>query len=428
MILTLCLCFTALLLLGMPISVMLMVTTALGLALFTNTPLTILVQQLFNALDNSVLMSIPFFMLAGAIMTEGAMARRLIAVMQLLVGRFRGGSALAAVVACLFFAAISGSSPATVAAIGSIMFPALLKAGYPKDFTLGLITSAGSLGIVIPPSIPMILYCMVMNVSVAKLFMAGFVPGFIIAGVFMTYTWVLARKRNWRSNRRYTAAETRTILTEGIWGLLLPVIVLGGIYAGMFTPTEAAAVSVLYALAVETLIHREITWARLYRVCRDSAILSSCLLFILACAMTFVWLLTAEQIPVAVADWMIGLVDSWWMFLLLVALLFLLMGMVMDDVSAMLILAPIFTETLARYDIDLVHFGIVMVLLIEYGFLTPPFGLNLFVTMGITGESLTIVGRAVGPFLFWLLLCVLLITFVPQISLFLPNLLLPALR
>ncbi len=428
MILTLCLCFGGLLLLGMPISVMLVVTTALVLMLFTHTPLTILVQQLFNALDNFLLISIPFFMLAGGIMTEGAMARRLIAVMELLVGRFRGGSAMAAVVACLFFAAISGSSPATVAAIGSIMFPALLKSGYPKNFTLGLITSAGSLGIVIPPSIPMILYCMVMNVSVAKLFMAGFVPGLLIGGVFLAYTYAMARKNGWRASRRYTSAEARAIIKKGAWGLILPVIVLGGIYAGVFTPTEAAAVSVVYALFVETVIYREITWIKLYKVCRDSAILSSCLLFILACAMTFVWLLTAEQIPVMVADWIIGLVDSWWMFLLLVTLLFLLMGAVMDDVSAMLILAPIFAEALGRYNIDLIHFGIVMVLMIEYGFLTPPFGLNLFVTMGITGESLTRVGRAVGPFLFWLLLCVLAIAFIPQISLFLPNLLLPGPR
>lgn len=429
MILALCLSFTLLLFLGMPIAVMLAATTALALALYTNTPLTILVQQLFNALDNFVLLSVPFFMLAGGIMSEGALAGRLVAVINLVMGRHRGGLALAAVLACLFFAAISGSSPATVVAIGGVMLPALIKAGYPKNFSLGLITSAGSLGIVIPPSIPMILYCLVMNVSVAKLFMAGFLPGFLIGGTFMAYAWLLARKKGWRTEAAApTRQEAARVLKEGVWALMLPVLVLGGIYAGIFTPTEAAAVSVVYALGVEMLVYRELTWTRLMKVCRDSAMLSACLLFILACSMAFVWLLTAERIPMAVADWIVGNVHSGFMFLAMVTLLFLLLGMVMDDVSAMLILAPIFGETLQRYGIDLVHFGIVMVLLIEYGFLTPPFGLNLFVTMGLTGESLTTVSRAVAPFLLLLLACVLLVIFIPEISLFLPKTLLPHIK
>jgi C4-dicarboxylate transporter DctM subunit len=283
----------ALLLLGMPISVLLAAVTALVLLIYTHTPLTILVQQLFNALDNSVLLAIPFFILAGGIMTEGALARRLIDVMNLAVGRFRGGAAMATVTACVFFAALSGSSPATVVAIGSIMYPALVKAGYDDKFTTGLITSAGSLGIVIPPSIPMILYCLVMNVSVAKLFMAGILPGILIGGALLLYTYVLARRHNWRSEKTYSRAEARKVILEGLPGLFLPVIVLGGIYTGLFTPTEAAAVSVVYALGVEFLIHKELTFARLFRVCREAAVLSSCLLFILACAMTFVWLLTA---------------------------------------------------------------------------------------------------------------------------------------
>ena len=415
-------CFAALLLLGMPISVLLAATAALTLIFFTHTPLTILAQQLFNALDNSVLLAIPFFILAGGIMTEGAIARRLIEIMNLIVGRFRGGAAMASVVACVFFAALSGSSPATVVAIGSVMLPALVKSGYDEDFAIGLITSAGSLGIVIPPSIPMILYCLVMNVSVAELFMAGILPGIMIGAVFLGYTYVLARRHDWRTSRTYTGAEAWRILRDGVWGLLLPFIVLGGIYTGAFTPTEAAAVSVVYALVVEFLVCRELTFAKLLKVCRDSAVLSACLLFILACAMTFVWLLTAEQVPVKVADWVIGKVDSWWLFLLLVAVLFLLMGTVMDDVSAMIILSPLFLETLHRFKIDLIHYGIVMVLVIEFGFLTPPFGLNLFVSMGLTQKSLTFVARAVTPFLALLLVCVFLVTFIPEISLFLPKL------
>lgn len=428
MLLTLAACFLGLLILGMPISVLLALTTAVALLLFTNTPLTILAQQLFNALDNFVLLAIPFFILAGGLMTEGAIARRLIAVMNLMVGRFRGGAAMATVVACVFFAALSGSSPATVVAIGSIMYPALMKQGYSQKFATGLVTTAGSLGIVIPPSIPMILYCLVMNVSVAKLFMAGVVPGLLIGLALMIYTAFLSRRYGWRSERGYQRGEALKVIKDGIWALLLPVIVLGGIYSGAFTPTEAAAVSVVYALLVEMLIYKELTLPKLFKVCRDSAMLSACLLFILACAMTFVWLLTAEQLPGLVADYIMSVVDSWWMFLILVTVFFLITGAVMDAVSAMIVLSPLFLETLSRYNIDLIHYGIFMVLMIEFGFLTPPFGLNLFVSMGMTGQSLTRVGSAVAPFLLVLLACIMLITFVPEICLFLPNLLLGHLR
>ncbi len=422
MIYAIVICFIGLLFLGMPISVMLAVVTAVALVFFKDISLTILVQQMFNALDNSVLQAIPFFILAGGIMTEGSLAKRLIDVMNLLVGRVRGGLAMATVVACVFFAALSGSSPATVVAIGSIMVPALLKAGYGKDFTTGLITSAGSLGIVIPPSIPMILYCLVMNTSVQRLFMAGIVPGLLIGGVLMAYTYVLAIKHDWRHKQAYTSREALMIILQGIPALLLPIIVLGGIYTGKFTPTEAAAVSVVYALAVEFLIYRELTWKKLIKVTRDSALLSSCLLFILACAMTFTWLLTAEQLPNQLADVIISYVDSWWLFLLLISIFFLITGAAMDAVSAMMVLSPLFAETLTRYGIDYIHYGIVMVLMIEFGFLTPPFGLNLFVSMGITNRPLTEVARATAPFLILLIVCVLAITFIPEISLFLPNL------
>jgi C4-dicarboxylate transporter DctM subunit len=424
MILTLALCFFGLLLLGMPIAVLLAVTTATVLLLYTSTPLTIVVQQLFNALDNYVLMAIPFFILAGGIMTKGAMARRLINIMNLMVGRFRGGAAIATVVACVFFAALSGSSPATVVAVGSIMFPALVKAGYGRSFATGLLTSAGSLGIVIPPSIPMILYCLVMGTSVAELFMAGIAPGLLIGGVLAGYTVILAKKHNWRTVEKQTRAEALKTLREGIWGLLLPLIVLGGIYTGAFTPTEAAAVSVIYALAVELLIYRELSLKGLLEVCTESGILSACLLFILACAMTFSWLLTSEQLPNQMADFIIGHVDSWWMFMIGVSLFFLVTGAAMDAVSAMLVLSPLFMETLNRFNIDYVHYGIVMVLMIEFGFLTPPFGLNLFVAMGISNKSLLGVAKATAPFLLLILTCILLVTFIPDISLFLPKLLL----
>ena len=329
---------------------------------------------------------------------------------------------MATVVACVFFAALSGSSPATVVAIGSIMFPALVKAGYSENFTTGLITSAGSLGIVIPPSIPMILYCLLMNVSVAELFMAGILPGLLIGSVLLGYTYVQARKHGWRQEKSYTREETFRVVREGLWGMVLPVIVLGGIYSGVFTPTEAAAVSVVYALGVEWFIFKELNLKKLFEVTLNSAVLSASLLFILACAMTFVWFLTAEQLPNLLADFIIAHVSSWWMFMILVTVFFLITGTAMDAVSAMMVLSPLFIETLNRFDIDYVHYGIVMVLMIEFGFLTPPFGLNLFVAMGITKKPLTSVAWSTAPFLVLLLLCVILLTFVPGISLFLPNL------
>ncbi|OQY16069.1 MAG: C4-dicarboxylate ABC transporter permease [Desulfobacterium sp. 4572_20] len=421
MIPTLIISFVILLLISVPISITLATVTAIALYFHASVPLLVIPQQLFNALDNFVMLAVPFFILAGAIMTEGSIARRLINVMNLFVGRIRGGGAVTSVIACMFFAALSGSSPATVVAIGSVMIPALKKSGYDENFSIGLLTSAGSLGIVIPPSIPMIFYCLVMNVSVAELFMAGILPGFLIGGLFIGYTMYMSRKHNWKDRRVYTFKEGLKIIKDGMWGLLLPVIVLGGIYTGIFTPTEAAAISVVYALFVEVVIHREMTFAKLKKALVESAVLSACLLFILSCAMTFIWLLTAEQIPMRVAEFTVGFAKNWWLFLLLVNILFLIMGSVMDDVSAMIILSPLFLETLRIFNIDLVHYGIVMVLVIEFGFLTPPFGLNLFVTMGITKKNLVEVSKAVLPFLVLLLIALFFISYIPAISLYLPT-------
>jgi C4-dicarboxylate transporter DctM subunit len=420
-ILTICILFAGFLLLGVPIAVILGLTTMISIMFFSSTPLHIITQQLFNALDKFVLLAIPFFILAGAIMTRGGIARKLIAFVNALVGWFPGGLAMAGILACIFFAAISGSSPATVVAIGSIMIPALIKAGYGERFSLGLITVSGSLGIVIPPSIPMILYCLVMNVSVAELFMAGIIPGLLIGLALMAYTYYIARKNNWRIETQASLSELVRTFREGIWALLLPFIVLGGIYTGVFTPTEAAAVSVIYALLVEMFIYKEFGWSDITEICQDAAVLSACLLFILSTAMTFIWLLTAEQIPHQLADIIIQNIHSPWMFLLTVNILFLILGCFMDDVSAMLILAPLFLETLNRYGIDLVHFGIVMVLNIQMGMLTPPFGLNLFVASGITKQPITKIAMGVLPFLFIMLICLMLVTYIPWISLALPQ-------
>jgi C4-dicarboxylate transporter, DctM subunit len=415
------LCFFTLLALSMPISLLLAATTAVYLVFIAHTPPTSLIQQLFNGLDNFVLLGVPFFILAGNIMAEGAISDRLVNVMKLFVGRFTGGLAMASVMACMFFAAISGSSPATVIAIGSIMMPALIKEGYGERFSIGLLTSSGSLGILIPPSIPMILYALVMNVSVAEIFMAGILPGIFIGCCLMGYSYYMSSKHAWRASVRYTLKEGLVIIKDAMWALFLPVLVLGGIYGGIFTPTEAAAVSVVYALFVELFIYKELKINKLFVICRDSAILSGCLLFILSCAMSFIWLLTVEQIPVKLAEAIIANIQSKWLFLLAINGVLLIIGGLMDIVTAIIVISPILVETLNRYNIDYIHYGIIMIINIECGFLTPPFGLNLFVSMAIMKRSLIEIGKAVLPFILLFIGCLLVITYVPKLSLILPE-------
>jgi C4-dicarboxylate transporter DctM subunit len=422
MITTIIASFTGLLMLGVPIAVMLIAVTGIAVSLHTSTPLRIIPEQLFNGLDSFVLLAVPFFILSGAIMAKGSIARRLVAFINSLVGWVPGGLAVAGVGACVFFAAISGSGMATIAAIGGIMLPALKKANYDRRFSIGLLTTAGSLGIVIPPSIPMILYCLVMNTSVAEMFLAGIMPGLLIGGVLAAYTLYMGAKNGWKVNQRPSIKEIVRTAREGVWAILLPVVVLGGIYGGIFTPTEAAAVSVIYAIFVEVFIHKDCKLFELPDICLDASVLSTVMLTLLSSALAFNWLLTSEQIPTKIAQFMLAHIHSPWMFLLVVNLMLLLLGCVMDSVSAVLVLAPLFLDTLVAYNIDLIHFGIVMILNMEFGMLTPPFGINLFVAMGISGERMETVSSSVMPFLLLLLACLTVITYVPAVSLFLPNL------
>jgi C4-dicarboxylate transporter, DctM subunit len=422
MITTIIVAFTGLMALGVPIAVMLIAVTAIAVSLHTSTPLRIIPEQLFNGLDSFVLLAVPFFILSGAIMARGSIAKRLVAFINSLVGWVPGGLAVAGVGACVFFAAISGSGMATIAAIGGIMLPALQKANYDKRFSIGLLTTAGSLGIVIPPSIPMILYCLVMNTSVAEMFLAGVLPGLMIGGLLAAFTLYKGYKHGWKVDKRPSLKEIVRTAREGTWAILLPVVVLGGIYGGVFTPTEAAAVSVIYAIFVEVFIHKDCKIKDLPDICLGASVLSTAMLILLASALTFNWLLTSQQIPLKIAQFTLAHIHSPWMFLLVVNIMLLGLGCVMDSVSAVLVLAPLFLNTLIAYNIDLVHFGIVMILNMEFGMLTPPFGLNLFVSMGISGERMETVSRSVVPFLLLLLACLAIITYVPDVSLLLPKL------
>ena len=415
--------FLVLLLLSTPISIVVLATTMGAVSLYMQVPLTALVQQLFRGLDNFLLLSIPFFILAGNIMAEGRIATYLVESMNACVGRFKGGLALAGILTCMFFAAISGSSPATVIAVGSIMIPALTRSGYDEKFIIGLITSAVTLVILIPPSIPMVLYSLVGNTSVSDMFLAGVVPGFVRVAVFGAFAVYMARRYDWSATSSYSLGETMRILGRASWGLAMPVIVLGGIYSGIFTPTEAAGVSVVYALMVETLVYRSLTWEKFRVILVKSAMLSSALLFIIACAMPFIWLLTREQLPAQAAQFIGEHISNKYVFLFLVNIFLLFIGCVMDIVTSILVLTPIFLPMLAHFDIDPVAWGIMMIVNVEIGFLTFPFGLNLFVAMGITGKHLTVIARAVLPFLALLFLCLLMVTYMPGLSTWLPSVL-----
>ena len=414
--------FIVILTTGTPIAIALGVTTLSFITLTTNIPLHVIVQQMYSSVDTTLLLGVLFFILAGNIMVSGKISEHLIRMAATLLGTVRGGLAISSVLACIFFAAISGSSPATVIAIGSIMMPALIREGYHKDFSIGLLTSAGSMGILIPPSIPMIIYAMVMSVSVTNQFLAGFVPGLFLGGFFIGYSFFISSRKGWRGRSRANWLEIKEAFKEGVWGLLLPVIVLGGIYSGIFTPTEASAVAVVAALAIELFIYRSITPAHLPKVIREAAISASTLLFIISAAGAMSWYMGIEEIPTRVAEWIGASIHQDWIFLLLVNIFLLFLGCFMDLVSALLILGPIFLPLLEKFHVDPIHFGIIMVINIEIGFLTPPFGINLFVSSGIMKEPLSVVTRGVLPFTLLLFSVLLIITYVPSISTFLPHL------
>ena len=410
-------------LMGVPIAIVIALTTLIFIHFTTNIPLIALPQQMFAGIDTTLLLAVYFFILAGHIMTVGSLSKRLIRLINAFLGATRGGLAISSVIGCIFFAAISGSSPATVIAIGGIMIPSMIKEGYGERFSLGLLTSAGSLGILIPPSIPMIIWALVMSVSVTDQFIAGIIPGLILGGGFILFVLVKSGREGWYGKEKVCLSEIKGALKEGIWGLTLPIVVLGGIYSGVFTPTEASAVAVVMALSIELFIHRDLSFKEIPKVVRDATILGATLVFIISGATTISWYLSFMQIPNNIAEFLGNVITQKWLFLLLINFFLLFLGCFVDLVSAMLILGPIFLPTLTKFGIDPLHFGIIMVVNIEIGFLTPPFGLNLFVSSGITKRPLSEVARSVVPFLFMMYGFLLLLTYVPFLSTWLVKLL-----
>jgi C4-dicarboxylate transporter DctM subunit len=408
---------------GVPLAVVIGLSALVCVGIFTQIPLQAIFQQLYQGSEYDLLQAVVFFIVAGSIMTRGSLASRLIRIGQTFVGAFCGGLAITTVLICMFFAAVSGSSAATVVAIGTIMIPALIKSGYGSRFSIGLLNSAGSLGIMIPPSIPMIMWAVVMDISVTKQFIAGFLPGLILGGALIVYAYLMSRKNNWRTTGRISWTEIKDSLRQGIWGIFMPFLVLGGIYTGLFTASEAAAVAFAYALFVELFIHRSIKFRDLMPIFKESILTASMLLFIIANASVLSYYFSVDQIPLRVADFLLQYIDSKFLFLLLVNLALLLMGCFMDIVSAMVVLGPVFLPLLFKFGIDPIHFGIIIILNIEVAFLTPPFGLNLFVASGITGKGIIEVARSAVPYLLLMYGVLFLVTYVPWISLALTHLL-----
>lgn len=384
---------------------------------------TYIVQQLVTSSDSFPLMAIPLFIFAGELMAAGGVSKRLLNVCNVFLGRFTGGLATVTVVLCMFFAAVSGSGPATVAAIGSMVIPTMLEKGYSKSFSLALVACAGSIGVIIPPSIPMVIYGVSTGVSVSTLFMAGFLPGILVGVSLIIVCYFISRKHGWKGEeKRYTAKEKLEAIWDAKWALINPIIILGGIYAGIFTPTEAAAIAAVYAFICGMFIHKELNLKQLYNTITNASLTTGTILIIVGCATAFTKILTIERIPDMITNGILGLSGSKTVVLLFVILLLLFVGCFMDTTPAMMVLAPILLPVAAAFGMDPVHFGIIMVVTLAVGFITPPLGVNLFVAARVGNTSLETVISGIVRFIIIMVIDVLLITFIPLISTLLPSL------
>ncbi len=414
--------FFLLLFLSVPVAVALGLSTFITAYFFEGSDLLIdLSSNLFQQLDKYALMAIPMFILAGNLLSKGGSAKRIIEFAKAFVGHLPGGLPIAAILASIVFAAVSGSSPATVAAIGSIMFGAITAAGYPKTYAIGTITTAGSLGILIPPSIVMIIYGVTADESIGKLFMAGIIPGILIGSMLMAVTYIGAKRLGFKKTKPASWKERWEKFKESFWALMTIVIIIGGIYGGIFTPTEAAAVSAVWALFVSIVIYKDIKIRDLGEVFFESAKTSGIILFIIANASVFAYFLTLENIPEMLTQFVLNMHLNKVMFLITVNIMLLVAGNFMEPSSIIMIMVPLLLPIAKTLGIDPIHFGVIITINMELGMLTPPVGLNLFVASGITGEPIKEVVKSVLPWFLVMLLGLILITYIPEISLWLPN-------
>src|SRR5664279_2188443 len=420
---TIFLLLIALMLTGIPVSIALGLTVLTFLFTLTTVPIEAVSMKLFTGIESFEIMAIPFFILAGNFLTHGGVARRMINFAVSLIGHWHGGLGLAGIVACAMFALVCGSSVATVAAIGAIVLPEMVRHGYPMRFGAGVITVAGSLGILMLPSIPKIVYAISTNTSIGALFVAGLLPGTLLTVMLCAVTWYLAKKRKYPRMAKANWRESWHAFRESIWGLMLVVIIIGGIYSGLFTATEAAAMAAVYSFFIAVFVYKAVTFKDVPHVLLRAANTSAMLLYIITNAVLFSFVLTNENIPSALADWITGQNLGWFGFLLVVNVLLLMAGNFMEPNSIILIMAPILAPAAKRLGIDLVHFGIVIDVNMEVGLCHPPVGLNLYVASMIAGMRITDLAMAVMPWLITMLVFLMIVTFWPGLTLFLPHLL-----
>ena len=411
-----------LMLIGVPVAVSLGASTVLTMLLFTNLDVAEVPQRIFDGINKFPLMAIPMFILAGNLLSKGGSARRIIDFAKSMVGHLPGGLPMSAIFACVIFAAVSGSSPATVVAIGSIMFVAIKEAGYPKEYAVGGITTAGSLGILIPPSVVMIVYGVTSDTSIARLFMAGVVPGLMLGGMMILQTYIGAKKLGFKATTPEPWSERIKKFGKAFWALLIVVVVIGGIYGGIFTPTEAAAASAIYALIISLFVYKDIKFKDLWDICLESAITTAMIFFIIANAFVFAYLLATENIPQTIADSILAANIGKIGFLIIVNVLLFIMGQFMEPSSVVMIMVPLLLPIAKALGVDPVHFGILLIVNMEIGMITPPVGLNLFVASGLTGMNLKDVIVSCLPWTLTLFIGLILVTYIPEISLWLPNL------
>ncbi|MFD2925613.1 TRAP transporter large permease [Halobacillus naozhouensis] len=417
-VLALFLSFIVLCIIRVPVAISLGLSSILALNMIDFTMYTV-IQKMFSQLTHVSLMAIPGFVFTGIIMSKGGISHHLIEALKSWVGHIRGGLAVVTILACMIFAAISGSSPATAAAIGSIMIPGLVKAGYNKRYAMGLIACAGTLGILIPPSIPLILYGVVAEESISQLFMAGIVPGLVLTATLIISAVIYAKVHNYGSLPKQSWADRGRKSLKAIWGFMLPVLILGGIYGGVVTPTEASFLACFYAFVVSTFIYRELTFKKFRSMVNESINITAMIYLIIASAVVFGMFLTIAQVPQDLSAWMNANVANKWIFLIAVNLLIFIMGMFLESAAIILITVPIFLPILALFNISPIHFAIILTINLELAMITPPVGLNLFVVSGVSKEKVGEVVRGVMPFFFLMVIVLALIVIFPEISLFL---------
>lgn len=412
------------LVIGVPIAISLGVSALVAIYFGTMIPLGTIAQKAFTSLDSFPLLAIPFFMLAGILMGKGGVSKRLLDLATALVGWITGGLSLVTIVACMFFAAISGSGPATVAAIGGFMIPAMIKNKYDEGFAAAVPAAAGSIGVIIPPSIPFVLYGVIGSVSVGDMFLAGIIPGIIIGLSLMLVAYLISKRKDYKPSEQesFVFKDVLKALNDAKWALMIPVIILGGIYGGIFSPTEAAVVAVVYAIIIGVFVYKELGLKELYDSFLESVIINVTTMIIIGLSVSFAYFMTLEKIPNSIAEFLTDFSTDAFVVLLMINVLLLIVGMFIDTISALVVLTPILLPVAISLGVDPVHFGVILVANLAIGFVTPPLGVNLFVATSVGRVRFEKISIAVIPFVATMILCIVLITFFPQISLWLPNL------